>query len=625
MRANKEHRLFALKEFKDEDFENIFKRPAFCRNPGHEKKELEFFCKSCEVAICSSCVATVHDGHAKVLLTEAANESKLQIKRFVEMQKRAMQQKEKEIARLDENCDKIRVQVADVKRNVQAFVDNITAVVEAKKKEIFDGVENKAKESLQRLGTQKNGIKQQLKTTSTSVGDTETVLKRSSSAELIQFKQSVYTLFHEKVDGREEVDRDDNESLAEFVYFENEKLMRSLLIEGIGFIKSVSKKTAPHQSSAEGNGIKNATVGLKTEFVLTTRNDAGNRCHNERDKVTLEINNHLGHNCLSEVQIENCKDGTYNISYFVTEAGNLNGSVIVNGGHVGGSPFAIEVKDREYKHVFSFGEEGSSVGMLRNPWGVAVNTRDEIAVSEAGNNRVQIFRSDGTHLRWFGTSGVGKGQFDYPAGIAFDRNGNILVVDRKNNRVQIFNEQCKYLEEFGGEGSLNSQLRNPHGLCLDGDGNIIVADAGNRVVKIFSSETQFLQRVGGNEFVSIFSNGIYCVRYKQYFVVSDFYQHCVNVFDGYGTFLYKFGNFGGRDREFDNPGFLAIDKAGNLMVCDENNHRIQVFSLNGEFVAKFGIEGRKPGEFKTPSSVAVLSDGRIVVSDYHNHCIQIFE
>ena len=45
LRANKEHRVLALKEFEYQDIENFLKRPAFCPRPGHEKKELEFFCK----------------------------------------------------------------------------------------------------------------------------------------------------------------------------------------------------------------------------------------------------------------------------------------------------------------------------------------------------------------------------------------------------------------------------------------------------------------------------------------------------------------------------------------------------------------------------------------------------
>ena len=49
-----------------------------------------------------------------------------------------------------------------MKTEVQQFVDNIYAAIEAKKMEIFDDVENQVKESLQRLGMQKQEIEQQV-------------------------------------------------------------------------------------------------------------------------------------------------------------------------------------------------------------------------------------------------------------------------------------------------------------------------------------------------------------------------------------------------------------------------------------------------------------------------------
>ena len=49
---------------------------------------------------------------------------------------------------------------------------------------------------------------------------------------------------------------------------------------------------------------------------------------------------------MSEVHIEDRKDGTYSISYFVSEAGKLDASVTVNRDHVRGRPFGIQVKDR---------------------------------------------------------------------------------------------------------------------------------------------------------------------------------------------------------------------------------------------------------------------------------------
>ena len=107
MRANKEHRVLALKDFQDEDFENVIKRPAFCQKKHHEKEELKFFCRDCEVAICNICVVTLHEGHIKILLEEAANERKLQVKSVIEWQKQKAQQKKNKIAKLDETCTQI--------------------------------------------------------------------------------------------------------------------------------------------------------------------------------------------------------------------------------------------------------------------------------------------------------------------------------------------------------------------------------------------------------------------------------------------------------------------------------------------------------------------------------------
>ena len=89
--------------------------------------------------------------------------------------------------------------------------------------------------------------------------------------------------------------------------------------------------------------------------------------------------------------------------------------------------------------------------------------------------------------------------------------------------------------------------------------------------------------------------------------------------------MHSFGTEGDGDGEFNEPGCLVANKAGQLMVCDKMNHRIQVFELSGKFVTKFGAKGSKAGQFNCPSSAAVLSDGRIVVSDFSNNRVQIFE
>ena len=622
MRENKEHRVLALKDFQDEDYEKVLKRPAFCQKKHHEKEELKFFCKTCEIAICNTCALTDHDGHAKMPLEEAANERKLQVKSVIESQKQKVQQNRNKITKLDETSAKIQERVATVKRDAQKFADKMIGVIEATKQEIFNKAERQAAESLERLVIQKGEIEHQVNTTETVIEQTETLLKRSTSAEIVQLNNSLNTIFPEGgSDETEQVDCD-LEVTPQFIFAENETLMDKAKTEGIGEFKTFLSKTCGHKSSAEGKGITEAVVGIEAQILLTTRNVEGEQHYEERDCVTMQIRNRQGHDCAAISQVQDNKNGTYNISYFEKESGKCDASVKVNGEHVYGSPFTVEVKPRQFRPVLSFGQPGKTAGMFNRPWGVAVNERNEIAVTDSCNNRIQVFSSDGTLVRSFGTEGNKQGEFNCPRGIAFDKNGNIIVADSHNHRLQCFSEQGEHLNTFSSKGSLDHQLNGPRGLSLDSDGNVIVADAKNKVIKIFHPNGQFLRKIGVE---GSFTFPFHCIQYDKYLIVSDSHEHCIKVCDMDGNFLYKFGKKGVGDGEFNEPSCLSVNKAGHLMVCDALNQRVQVFELSGKFITKFGTKGSGIGEFNVPVSTAVLCDGRIVVSDIKNHRIQIFE
>ena len=233
---------------------------------------------------------------------------------------------------------------------------------------------------------------------------------------------------------------------------------------------------------AEGKGLKEGTVGGEAQFVLKTRSAEGRQCYNKHDRVTVEIRDEQGRESATEVRVNDNKDGSYKISYSLRDQGRCKVTVKVNGQHVRDSPFSVQIKSFQVRPVLSFGQRGSSAGMFMNPWGVAVNERDEIAVTDFNNHRVQIFNSDGNYLRSFGQQGNKNGEFNRPKGVAFHKNGNIFVVDSGNCRIQIFSGEGEYVGSFGGKGSLDSHLSYPCGLSIDSDGNIIVADTGNKLI-----------------------------------------------------------------------------------------------------------------------------------------------
>ena len=522
IRANKQHKTLALKDFQDQDIEAVLKRPAFCQTKNHENKELEFFCKVCQVAICNACAVTEHEGHAKVILETAANEKKLQIVSRIKSLKDIEQEKRNQVEKIEQDSMEVQVLVADVKGQVQTSAEQLIAIIEAKKQDIFNAVDKQAHDSLKGLTSKKDQIEDELKKIQSAIKRTDSLLEQSSSAEILGLSKTFDTFLQEhgvKVNF-------DSQSIPRFSYIDNVELINLMKGKGIGNVKTI--------------------------FYETRAQPARAKC---------------------------------------------------------------------FRPVLSFGGFGESVGKLDTPWGVAVNDRDEIAVTELVTSRVSVFSSDGTHLRSFGKYGKNSGELTYPRGIAFDKHGNIIVADAGNHRIQVFSMNGKFLRRFGEEGSLDHQF-NCHGLSISRNGNIIVVDRSNKLIKIFSSSGEFLHKFGGK---GSLGDPLHCIQQGEYFIVSDFKDHCIKMFDREGKFANKFGMVGNKDGEFNKPAFLSVNKEGLLMVCEYRNDRVQVFDLTGKFVTKFGSEGSREGEFRAPVATASLGDGRVVVSDTQNHRIQVFD
>ena len=246
--ANKGHRMLALTDFEDEDFENFLKRPVFCQTKHQKKKEVEVFCKICETPICSTCAMTYHEGHSKIPLEEAANESKSRVKSVIESKKKNVQQQKTEIANIEQTCIQVQEQAAAVKRHAHNFGEALISVLEAKMKEIYDEVDTRTAELLQILETQKTEIEHEMKMTETVIGKTETLLERSRSAEIAHLGKSADEIFPAQ-GVRREVDCDLEDFPRRFNFVENEALIELANTEGIGSLNTLTSKS---QAKAEG-------------------------------------------------------------------------------------------------------------------------------------------------------------------------------------------------------------------------------------------------------------------------------------------------------------------------------------------------------------------------------------
>ena len=619
MREKTGHRALAVQEFQDKDFEDVLKRPVFCSRQGHQQEELKYYCKECETDLCQTCVTLDHGGHFFKLIEEEAETKKLEIKSVIGKQRQNLEAKMNIVSQLDEDCAKVIQQSEVLKRDVQRFADHLIKTIQAKMQNIITTVEGRTKQSIESLTAKRNEIQQQINVIESSLKEADKLFQRSTNAEVVQLKKTLQTIF-ERADQTEVVTHDPG-TQEDLVFIENKKMLDVVNGEDIGSLETLYQ-TKASESLAEGDGLKEGTVARKAQFNLITRNAEKKQGYNKHDRVTVEIKDKQAQECVTQVRIDDNKDGTYKITYYPRVQGTFKLLVKVNGEHISCSPFTVILKPFQVKPVLSFGKEGSGDGMFRYPLGMAVSDGDEIVVTDCANHRVQLFDSNGTFLRSFGRKGENDGEFNHPIGIAINKDRQIFVADRDNHRIQIFSWEGRHLGSFGGQGSLDSQLSYPWGLSLDSTGKVIVADTDNKLIKIFTPDGRFVKKIGEQ---GSFSIPVHCVQCGEYFIVSDRGEHCIKVFNREGHFQYKFGKKGQGDGEFSYPGYLLVNESQHLFVCDRFNYRVQVFELNGKFIGKFGTKGSKLGEFNYPLSVALLSNGRVVVSDEGNHRIQIFE
>ena len=159
----------------------------------------------------------------------------------------------------------------------------------------------------------------------------------------------------------------------------------------------------------------------------------------------------------------------------------------------------VQVFNCEGQFIKDWGSRGNANGQFDAPAGIAVDVSRRVYVADTANNRVQVFRGidvdesgrryvSGEFLSKWGSKGSGDGEFSNPHAIAVDGSGKVYVADTGNNRVQVFSSDGVYLGQWGSFGDGDGQFSNPQGIAADYSGNVYVADTGNDRVQVFSVE-----------------------------------------------------------------------------------------------------------------------------------------
>lgn len=84
---------------------------------------------------------------------------------------------------------------------------------------------------------------------------------------------------------------------------------------------------------------------------------------------------------------------------------------------------------------------------------------------------------------------IGKGQFGWPYGIAVNSRGQLIVTDAFNDTVSVFQHDGKRCYQ------LSKHFKNPYHVTVDNSDNIIVSDFGSSCLRIYDATGQKIRTV----------------------------------------------------------------------------------------------------------------------------------
>ncbi len=129
------------------------------------------------------------------------------------------------------------------------------------------------------------------------------------------------------------------------------------------------------------------------------------------------------------------------------------------------------------KYVATIGSRGTGNGQLLAPRGLCISADGELYVAENSNNRVSVFKTDGTFIRHI------QGNMDGPWDVAMDTTGNIHVSNHNSSVITVYNHEGQYLHQYG-----SGQFTNPIGIAVTADGFSTVVEYSCKVLIFNTSD-----------------------------------------------------------------------------------------------------------------------------------------
>ena len=250
----------------------------------------------------------------------------------------------------------------------------------------------------------------------------------------------------------------------------------------------------------------------------------------------------------------------------------------------------------------------ASEAVLNDPHDLVIGPDNRIYVADKFANRIAIMDKETLKL----VDSFGESDLASPHDVDFDAQGRVIVADTGNDRVAIF-------ELRGGKAqlveSLSDGIFRPEGAVAHPNGRIYATGSGTGNIVAYENGKLIAQATGlsGAHDVEVDSEG-------NLWVADTFNQRVVK----FSPDLQELQSLNDPVYGWLGPRYLDIDKAGRLVVADQDAHRILLIEKDGTLVGVIGdgLPGVGPNKFDDPEGVDIWGPAYYFADSDNNRIVR---